>query len=614
MFFNFIRGGQTLANRFRETIEALVRALIYAFVITLITIPVKFKINVDSIEVRNTFHYYIAKYNIIRNQPGRMVGTETKMRSIDILNSNKFITSREKILSSINGSFIFFSYGVSFILILVIFTIRGHRTNGERFLRGARIVSPRQLNRIIDKYNNRRIKNRKGNKPTIYYSIANITYPLGNENLHTLIAGASGSGKTVLIANLIEQVRRNGDRAIIYDSMGTFVSRFYNRERIDGILERMGDESRKKEILREKDIILNPLDQRSPYWSIFNEARDRIDFDNIASALIPEKASNIDTFWNEAARTMFSSIANRMKETGRISNGELTNVLLRNKLTEAAKLARGTEAQSIIDEGNPKTALSVMAMLATNLKSLTTLRDRDADMEEPFSIRRWIENQEQQGFLFISSRADRHETLKPLITTWLDIAINSLLSLEQTNLRKIWIIIDELPSLHYLPSLQTGLAEARQFGGCFVLSMQLMAQLESIYGLQRARATSGLCRNRIILNTPDQDTARWCSDNLGKEEIRKVQESQSFSSRKDSVNINAQELQRNIVLPTQLMQLDNLSAYVKFGGDFPVALSRFKYRNYPKVAESYREREFASLKENEDLDLLLDREDINLYD
>lgn len=43
MFFNFIRGGQTLANRFRETIEVLVRALIYAFVITLITIPVKLK-------------------------------------------------------------------------------------------------------------------------------------------------------------------------------------------------------------------------------------------------------------------------------------------------------------------------------------------------------------------------------------------------------------------------------------------------------------------------------------------------------------------------------------------------------------------------------------------
>lgn len=301
------------------------------------------------------------------------------MRSIDIINSHRFRTSREKILSYPNGSFIFFSYEVSFMLVLVIFTIRGHRTNGERFLRGARIVSPRQLNRIIDKYN-RRIKNRERKKSTIYYSIANITYPLGNENLHTLIAGASGSGKTVLITNLIEQIRRNGDRAIIYDRMGVFVSRFYG----------------------ETDIILNPLDQRCPYWSIFNEAGDRIDFDSIASALIPEKASNIDIFWNEAARTMFSSIANRMKETVRISNGKLTNVLLKNRLTEAAKLARGTEAQSIIDENNPKTALSVMAMLATNLKSLTTLRDRRIERdrngnvigeEEPFSIRRWIENQ-----------------------------------------------------------------------------------------------------------------------------------------------------------------------------------------------------------------------------
>ena len=297
---------------------------------------------------------------------------------------------------------------------------------------------------------------------------------------------------------------------------------------------------------------------------------------------------------------MFSSIANKMKESGNVSNKELANVLLKNRLTEAAKLAMGTEAQSIIDEQNPKTALSVMAMLATNLKSLTTLRDQKIKItedgkkieEEAFSIRKWIQNEEQEGFLFISSRADRHETLKPLISTWLDIAINSLLSLKQSTNRKIWIIIDELPSLHYLPNLQTGLAESRQFGGCFVLSMQLMAQLEAIYGQQKARATSGLCRNRVILNTPDEDTAKWCSENLGKVELKEVRESQSFgyNPMKDGVSISSQDIQRNIVLPTEIMQLNNLNAFIKFGGDFPITLSKFKYKKFQDVTEGYIER------------------------
>jgi type IV secretory pathway TraG/TraD family ATPase VirD4 len=234
-----------------------------------------------------------------------------------------------------------------------------------------------------------------------------------------------------------------------------------------------------------------------------------------------------------------------------------------------------------------------MAMISTNLRALTTLKDKANENEIPFSIRDWINNDKQKGFLFVSSRADRHETLKPLISTWLDIAINSLLSLEQSNDRKIWLIIDELPSLHYLPSLHTGLAEARQFGGCFVLSLQLMAQLRAIYGREKAEATSGLCRNRVILNTPDEDTARWCSDCLGKVEIKEVRESISFGSSdyKDGVNINQQDVQKNIVLPSEIMLLNNLNALIKFAGDFPVALSNFKFRKFDKVASRYVEKD-----------------------
>lgn len=660
MIFDFIRGGQILNNRIKEAKEVIRITIKYSLVLTLIIMAIKFKKGLDFIEVKNAFHYYMAEQNVKTNQPDKIIGIDTKtlrdfgfniknsnknktinsnknvnntgnnttnnivnalnapkveIKSIDIVNNRKFKDNKDKVSTFLQNSFVsfFIFYFITFFSIIVIFKVKGYLINQNEFLRGARIVPLKYLNKIVRKYNRKNKKKyikKKGNKKYSYYKIANAIYPVGNETIHTIVTGASGTGKTVLITDLIDQIRKNGDRAIIYDRMGTFVSRFYNGEEIDGLIRRTQDDpnitpDRKEELYRQfnlkRDIILNPLDSRAPYWSIFNEARDKIDFDNIASALIPEKASNIDTFWNEAARTMFSSVANKMKESGNISNKELTNVLLKNRLTEAAKLAMGTEAQSIIDEANPKTALSVMAMLATNLKSLTVLRDQKIktdengevkEEEEAFSIRKWIQGEEQEGFLFVSSRADRHETLKPLISTWLDIAINSLLSLKQSTNRKIWIIIDELPSLHYLPNLQTGLAEARQFGGCFVLSMQLMAQLEAIYGTQKARATSGLCRNRVILNTPDEDTAKWCSDNLGRAEIKEVKESQSFghNDMKDGVSINTQDIQRNIVLSTEIMQLGNLNAYIKFGGDFPIALSKFEYRKFCEVADGYIER------------------------
>lgn len=61
MFFNFIRGGQTLANRFRETIEVFGKTLGYASVITLVIVAVRFGRNVSFTDVKNTFNYYLAK-------------------------------------------------------------------------------------------------------------------------------------------------------------------------------------------------------------------------------------------------------------------------------------------------------------------------------------------------------------------------------------------------------------------------------------------------------------------------------------------------------------------------------------------------------------------------
>ena len=41
---------------------------------------------------------------------------------------------------------------------------------------------------------------------------------------------------------------------------------------------------------------------------------------------------------------------------------------------------------------------------------------------------------------------------------------------------------DELPALQKVPSLETGLAEARKYGGCFVAGIQNIYQMEKIYG------------------------------------------------------------------------------------------------------------------------------------
>ena len=226
--------------------------------------------------------------------------------------------------------------------------------------------------------------------------------------------------------------------------MGVYTERFFNPQ---------------------KDILLNPFDLRSPKWSIFKEVKSEASFDSIAAALIPLERSTTDPFWVKAARTLFSEVCGSLLKQGGVSNQELVSTLLKKNLAEAALLVKGTAAQAIIDEQSPKTALSVMSVLSTYLKCMKFLGDEG----ESFSIREWVMDEKREGCIFITSAGDLHATLLPLISAWIEIAINNILSLNRSRERKIWVVLDELPSLHSLPSLEQGLAETRQFGGLFCI-------------------------------------------------------------------------------------------------------------------------------------------------
>ena len=81
-----------------------------------------------------------------------------------------------------------------------------------------------------------------------------------------------------------------------------------------------------------------------------------------------------------------------------------------------------------------------------------------------------------------------------------------------------------------MPSLQPGLAESRQFGGCFVLGVQVASALRDLYGRNGAETISGLCGTRVVLAAPDRDTAQWSADSLGRSEVEEVAENVSYGA------------------------------------------------------------------------------------
>src|SRR5581483_4377052 len=80
-----------------------------------------------------------------------------------------------------------------------------------------------------------------------------VRIPRRLESSHVLIMGDSGTGKSSLIRQVLQQLDARGDTAIVYDPALEYLPQFYRPER--------------------GDVILNPLDARCPYWSPGDELR-----------------------------------------------------------------------------------------------------------------------------------------------------------------------------------------------------------------------------------------------------------------------------------------------------------------------------------------------------
>ena len=446
---------------------------------------------------------------------------------------------------------------ISFLLtyLLAWFLIKfGQAVTKQKTIRGSISCSPEELNKLVSK---------KGAGKTSDISIANITLPEAAETKHCLINGSVGSGKTVCLSEVMAQVRKSGKKAIVYDKMGTHTARFY----------RPG-----------KDIILNPFDKRSPLWLLANEIRMDADYKSIASSLIPEEGKNAqDPFWNIAARELLAASAKYLHKEGKTDNVTLLDYVLGADLDRIKELLKDTVVGALVSEHSEKTTTSIKSILTAYISSLEYL-PTEGDI---FSIRDWVANEDDDSWLFITSRADMHQAVKPLISTWLDIATNAVLSLPRSRERRIYEFLDELPTLQMLPSLPISMAEGRQFGLCVFITIQSLSQIYKHYGEHAANEVMDLCNTLVALRAPDRKTANMISDMLNEAEVEEFNESLSYgvTDNRDGVSINRNRHMQKVALPSEIQNLDDLEAYLRIPGNFPIAKIKFDYVDYEEPNE-----------------------------
>ena len=426
-----------------------------------------------------------------------------------------------------------------FIGTYLFFVMRGRKHLQKEKIRGGDLVTPKELKKMLTK-----------EKKASPITIGGLPLVKDSERQHILVTGTTGAGKTNLLHELLPQIRARKEKAIIVDLNGTFVSAYYDKD---------------------QDYILNPFDARSVGWNPWLELEKDWEADALAASFIGESSTH-DPFWDQSAKQV---LAEGFKQTDSLD--ELIAVLTTHNESDYAKFFATTPVASLTSLAADKTAQSIRANINNKIQGLKYLRSEDM----MFSLKYWAKDTTRSSWVFLTAQPDMRETMRPLISVWLDIALKGLMTRDVSEgVANLWFILDELPALKKTPSLKTALAEGRKYGGCIVAGVQNIHQLKEIYGNNGANSLLDLFNTRFIFRVGDEETARFSSNLLGKQEIKEQEEQLSYGANtmRDGVNINTQERSKSLVLSTEIMHLKDLSAFVKLQGHWPITKLNMSYK------------------------------------
>jgi hypothetical protein len=187
-----------------------------------------------------------------------------------------------------------------------------------------------------------------------------------------LTMGDTGTGKSALIRRILLQIEERGETASVYNPALDYTPEFYRPER--------------------GDAILNPLDQRMPYWSPGEELRHPAEALPLATSLFPERR-NENQFFVEGPRKIFAHLLTYRPTPEQMSwwmchEGEID------------QRVKGTQYAAMLDKQAPAQRSGILAslnMLADSLK----LFPSEGKANGRWSAAEW--SKKRKGWLFLTT-------------------------------------------------------------------------------------------------------------------------------------------------------------------------------------------------------------------
>ncbi|MBU0993411.1 MAG: type IV secretion system DNA-binding domain-containing protein [Proteobacteria bacterium] len=449
-----------------------------------------------------------------------------------------------------------FSY-LSIPLALKSFKNISEQYNEKEYVKGARLIEPEKLNKKLK-------------SPDLPF--AQTKMPREFEIQHVFFIGATGAGKTVFLSQVLQRIFERDEHCLIYDNKGDFISKFYRPE---------------------TDIIFNPLDERCIGWNVFNEIITDYDIDAVASSLIPP-ATGDNVFWNDAARDVFAGILVYLFQKGKTTNQDIWNAVTMDikKLSSILKITKGAERGYVyIQDASSKQAVSIHAVLMQYAKSFSYL-----NIEGDFSITNWV--RKPCGNIFVPNYANTKDTLKPILSLFVDLLGRQLLSLPDDISRRIFLFIDEFGSLQRLSTIMNLLTLGRSKGASVWIGIQDIGQLEKIYGKNSRQTIVNSCGTSVIFRVDDPTEASYLADKIGKVIYKVPQEnfSMGVENMKDGFGITKVEKTEHLIMASEIQAMGNLEAYVKFVGN-DITKVKFGYQAYDNIHPAFVENQRHRLGE-----------------
>ena len=388
--------------------------------------------------------------------------------------------------------------------------------------------------------------------------IGGVPLPRNVEQQHILVAGAPGSGKSVALKGIIKTIRdRANDGAVIHDPSGEFTALFYDQSR--------------------GDLIINPLDARHAPWSLWTDLMPGEE-SSLAAAIIPA-AEGDNRYFSDAARATLEVL---FQQTDNVD--DLVKIGLGESLPELVERIDKAGLGGLV--GSAKTFASVRGNMAPYLRSLALMPP--VPRGEGVSLHEFCECPAGR-FIFLLSSGRTRDTLAPIHQLLLNQIVSVATSLRPDPARRIWLVLDELPTLLPSPALATALSQGRKFGLSAVMALQAMGQMHSRVGQHESAALLSMPKTRLILRVGDGETAEAMSREIGERHIKRKQVSHTESkgsAGSAGTSTTWSDVTERAVLASQIATLTDLQGYLRIEDEtMRVAL---RWTPYPTVADDYQ--------------------------